>query len=230
MLLTRPLEDSRRTAAILAEDGIAAEIWPLTAIRPAAFALRLPPTVDGLVFTSAHGARAFAALSDRRDLPAFCVGPRTAEVARRLGFAGAVAAGGDAARLAAFLPGTGLRHLFHPHGREAAADLAALLAPSGIRVSGAVLYAAEETGPPPAPVADGLARGRIGLVTLWSRRNAEIFAAHATAGRAAPGPGVAALAISARAAEPLAGLGFAAIRIAAEPTGAAMLAAIRAHA
>lgn len=230
VLLTRPLEDSRETAALLAEDAIPSEIWPLTAIRPVALSLSMPPTADGLVFTSAHGARAFAALCPRRDLPAFCVGARTAEAARRLGFAGAVAAGGDAARLAAFLPGTGLAHLFHPRGRDAAADLAALLAPSGMRVTEAVVYAAEETGAPPAPVADGLATGRIGIVTLWSRRNAAILAAHARAGRLALAPSIEAVAISAPAAEPLAGLGLAAVHVAEAPDRAGMLAAIRARA
>lgn len=230
VLLTRPLEDSRATARLLAADGIDCEIWPLTAIRPLAFALALPPTVDGLLITSAHGARAFAALSARRDLPALCVGEATARVARRLGFAGAVSAGGDAAALARLAAGTGLRHFFHPRGRETAADLPGLLARGGQRVSEAVLYAAEETGPPPAPVAAGLRSGRIGIAAVWSRRNAAIFVRHLERAGIAFAPDLVAVAISAAAAEPLRAAGLARVAIAAEPSGAAMLAAIRAAA
>ncbi|GMG82706.1 hypothetical protein LNKW23_19190 [Paralimibaculum aggregatum] len=227
VLLTRPLEDSRALADGLAEEGIQAEIWPLTAIRPLAMSLKLPPTLDGLLFTSAHGVRAFAGLAPRRDLPALCVGRRTADVARRLGFAGALSAGPDAEALARAASMSGLRHFFHARGRDAAADLKAMLAARGVHVTEAVLYAAEETGPPPAPVAHALGSGAIGLVTLWSRRNAEIFARR----MAAPGalaPGLRGLAISARAAEPLAALGLASVTVAEAPDGAAMRAAIRA--
>ncbi|MGF1446161.1 MAG: uroporphyrinogen-III synthase [Pikeienuella sp.] len=226
MLITRPLPDSRTLAETLEEEGIACEIWPLTAVRPLAMRLTLPPTLDGLLFTSAHGARAFAALSERRDLPAFCVGQATATVARGLGFASAVAAGGDVQKLAALASLTGLRHFLHARGRDAAGDLAGDLANRGVRVSEAVLYAAEETGPAPAPVAHALATGRISLVTLWSARNAEIFARRI----AAPGllaPGLAALAISPAAARALHGLPFAALHVAQSPSAAAMRAAIR---
>ncbi len=209
--------------------GRTAEIWPLTAIRPLAMTLRLPPLVDGLLFTSAHGVRAFAALSPRRDLPALCVGDATARVARGLGFGGALSAGGDAEALAQLAGLTGLRHLLHPRGRDTAADLPTRLASQGIRVAEAVVYAAEETGPPPAPVAHALATGGVGLVTIWSARNAEIFARRMAASGALA-PGVAALAISEAAARPLASLPLAAIEVADAPTGPAMRSAILASA
>jgi len=229
VLLTRPLEDSREIAARLAARGVPSEIWPLTAIRPVATALGVPPTADGLLFTSAHGVRALAALDPRRDLPALCVGARTAEIARRAGFAGALPAGGTAEALAALASVSGLRHFFHPRGRETAVDLAGLLAAKGIAVTDAVAYAAEETGPPPAPVAHALADGRIGAVSVWSRRNAEILAAHLRAGRAALAPGIAAVAISARAAEPLRGLEFDGIVVSGESDAAAMIEALCQH-
>lgn len=226
VLLTRPIEDSRRLAETLEEDGIPTEIWALTAIRPVATALRVPPTVDGLLFTSGHGARAFAMLSDRRDLPALCVGQRTAGIARGLGFASR-AAGGDAAELARFAVGSGLRHFFHPRGRDTAADLPGLLARSGQRVSEAVVYAAEETGPPASPAAHALASGRIGVVGFWSARNATIFARHRAEGLAMASD-IVAVAISARAAEPLEQTGFSRIAVAGRPDGPAMLTALRA--
>ena len=41
--------------------------------------------VAALAFTSINGVSAFAELSDRRDLPTFCVGDATADAARELG-------------------------------------------------------------------------------------------------------------------------------------------------
>ncbi|MEM9145408.1 MAG: uroporphyrinogen-III synthase [Pseudomonadota bacterium] len=226
MLITRPLEDSRAVAAQLESDGIETLIWPLTAIRPVATAIAVPPLVDGLLFTSAHGARAFAALSQRRDLPALCVGHRTAEIARQLGFA-AVPSGGDAAALARMAVGSGLRHFFHPRGRDTTGDLPGQLQTSGQRVSEAVVYAAEETGPPPAPVAHALASGRIAAIGFWSPRNARIFARHRADGLAMA-HAIHAVVISPRAADPLAAAGFDGVVTAAKPEGGAMLDALRA--
>lgn len=227
VLLTRPLAESRALAERLADDGIDSEIWPLTAIRPTMESVRLPPTVDGLLVTSAHGIRALASLSPRRDLPALCVGKRTAEVARGLGFSGAIAAGGDAQALAALAAGSGLRHFFHARGKDTAADLPALLRAGRQRVTEAVVYSAEETGPPPRSVAHALARGAVSLITLWSARNAAIFARRAADGQAVIAPGTSALAISSRAADPLIDAGFRKVNIASSPDAAAMMDGIR---
>ncbi len=228
VLLTRPLEDSRALAEDLAAEGIAAELWPLTAIRPLAGAVALPAGTEALLFTSAHAARAFAGLSARRDLPALCVGAKTAAVARGLGFSGAIPAGGDAEALSRLASATGFGRFFHPRGRDVAGDIAGALRAQGLAVAEAVLYAAEETGPPPAPVAHALAAGEIGLVTIWSRRNAEIFARR----MAAPGalsPETAALAISEAAADPLRALPLARVCVASEQNAQGMRAGIRAN-
>jgi len=227
VLLTRPLDDSRTFAETLAEENIPSQIWPLTRIVPVMTPPRVPPTVDGLIVTSANGLRAFAALTGRRDLPVLAVGAHTAAVARGLGFRLVLSADGDAEALTALARRARLRYLFHPRGREVSADLPAWLGPSGVRVTEAVLYAAEETGPPPAPVAHALDTGAIGAVTVWSRRNATILARHFTARPPARGiPPVAA--ISAKAAEPLAEAGVQGIVIADSPNAAAMRAAVRA--
>ena len=225
VLVTRPLEESRAFAARLAEDGVASEIWPLTRIVPVMTAPAVPPTVDGLIVTSGHGLRAFASLTGRRDLPVLAVGERTAEIARGLGFRLVLSAGGDARALRDLALQAGLRHLFYPRGRDVSADLAGDLDAARIRVSEAVLYAAEETGPPPAPVAHALASGRVGVVTAWSARGAAILARHLAAHPVA-GPSPAAVAISARAAHPLDGIGFTDIIIAHAPTAGAMRGAV----
>lgn len=225
VLLTRPLEESRAFAARLAEDGVACEIWPLTRIVPVMTAPHVPPTVDGLIVTSGHGLSAFAALTGRRDLPVLAVGDRTAAIARGLGFRLVLSAGRDAGALRDLALQSGLRHLFYPRGRDVSADLAGELGAARIRVSEAVLYAAEETGPPSAPVAHGLAAGRIGAVTVWSARNAAILARHLAA-HPPGGPAPVGVAISQQAARPLDGAGLADIIVAAAPTAAQMRASV----
>jgi len=226
VLLTRPLEDSRVVAEMLEDEGIECLIWPLTRVVPTVMELKLPFTTEGLLFTSANGVRALAALTPRRDLPALCVGRATAAAARMAGFLNCFSADGDARALADLARRSGLREFFHPRGRDAAGDLKGWLAESRQRVTEAVLYQAEETGPPAAPVASALARGGVDLVTVWSRRNAAILA------RRLPKAGAALaqttlLAISPTAAEPLLGTGFGRTLTAESPDRAGMLAAIR---
>jgi uroporphyrinogen-III synthase len=241
VLLTRPLEDSRALAEILGAETLEGEaieplIWPLTRIVPTVRAPKLPPTTGGLLFTSANGVRALAALSGRRDLPALCVGKATAQAARKAGFRDCFVAGGDARALADLARRSGIREFFHPRGRDTAGDLKGWLAETGQSVTEAVLYQAEETGAAPAPVAAALARGAIDLVTIWSHRGAVILARHFSdpgAGpNASPNASLGAtglLAISPAAAEPLEASGFQRIVLAEAPDGAAMLAAIRAY-
>ena len=57
------------------------------------------PSLDGVgavLFTSANGVRAFQRKSDRRDRPAFCVGPSTSHAAELAGFGTCYNADGDA--------------------------------------------------------------------------------------------------------------------------------------
>ncbi|MEM9736804.1 MAG: uroporphyrinogen-III synthase [Pseudomonadota bacterium] len=223
VLLTRPLEESQRIAGEL-EPEIPCLIWPLTRIVP----LPAPPLprVDAVLASSANGIRAFAAASPKRELPVFAVGARTASVARGLGFGIVVSAEGDATALANLAGASGMRRMLHPRGRETTGDLAGTLAQKGIQVAEAVLYAAEETGPPPAPVAHALSRG-VGALTVWSPRHGAILARR-LGEMAAPLSRSTLIAISANAAQPLAGLPFAKVEIAAKPNAAEMVRLIRA--
>ena len=229
VLLTRPLEDSRAVAEALRPEGIDCLVWPLTRIVPTAGALEIPEGTGGLLFTSANGVRAFAALEPRRDLPALCVGDATAEAAREAGFADVRSADGDAQALAELARRSGIAAFLHPRGRDAAGDLAGWLRESGRQVAEAVLYEAAEGEAPPPAVAEALAAGALNLVTVWSRRGAAILGRRLAALEARLG-NTDLLAISAAAAEPLAGAGFRRRVVAARPGGPAMLAAIRAAA
>jgi uroporphyrinogen-III synthase len=228
ILLTRPLEDSQALAEALEAEGIGSVIWPLTRITLTDAAAKLPISTGGLLFTSANGVRALAALTRRRNLPALCVGKATAQAARRAGFRDCLSVDGDARALADLARRSGIHNFFHPRGRETAGDLKGWLAETGQQVTEAILYQAEKTGPPPAPVAAALDRGEIGLVTIWSPRGAAILASHLANGVADLGQ-TSLLAISQNAAAPLAKSGFQHVLIAQAPNSIAMMAAIRSY-
>jgi uroporphyrinogen-III synthase len=228
VLLTRPLEDSRALAETLEGEGVETLIWPLTRVVPVAPTQKMPASTDGLLFTSANAVRALAALTDRRDLPALCVGDATQRVARGTGFRNCFSANGDARDLADLARRSGLRQFFHPRGRDSAGDLKEWLAASGQNVTEAVLYQAEEAGAPPSPVASAFAGGTVGLVTIWSHRNAMILKRWLDR-VGADLSNTALLAISPNAAEPLARAGFVRVLIAETPGRTGMLAGIRSY-
>lgn len=228
VLLTRPLDESRALADELEAEGIEPLVWPLTRIEPTVTELKLPFNLDAILFTSANGVRALAALTDRRDLPALCVGDATAATARKAGYRDCFSAKGDARALGDLARRSGLRNFLHPRGRDAAGDLKGWLAETGQKVAEVVLYEARETGAPPAPVAAALRRGEVDLVTVWSRRNGAILARRLLAMGARLGRADL-LAISSAAAEPLAKSGFRRVKIAESPGISAMRAGIRAR-
>jgi uroporphyrinogen-III synthase len=169
LLLTRPLDQSRAFAR-----GIPAEvvIAPLTRIEPLDWDRRLAAGVAGVILTSANAVPAVAQLAP---LPAFCVGGATARAAARAGFS-AHAAAGDAVALVADL--ARLRPagpLLHAHGLHLARDMAAALAPLGIPVRSAVVYAAQAV-PWPDDLPARLAGRRVVAPVFSPRAAAELSA------------------------------------------------------
>src|SRR5207244_12955493 len=70
-LVTRPVEDTGPLADLLAARGVVTVSEPLLAIRPIAGAAPDLDGVQAVLFTSANGARAFAAAVAPRNLPVF---------------------------------------------------------------------------------------------------------------------------------------------------------------
>jgi uroporphyrinogen-III synthase len=230
ILLTRPEAESAALAERLAAQGWQPLLWPVLTVvgRPG------QPEATGaqaVLLTSANAARALpAALLNPLPPLCLCVGNATATVARAAGYRGVEAAGGDGADLAEAVvarldPRAGA--LLFPRGEDVAGDLAGCLRGAGFEVRESVVYAAEPAGAPPEPVARALIEGRVAAVALYSPRSAAVFAAEAR--RFGPALGsLRAVAISAKAAAPLDGLGLAAVRVARTPTQAGMLEEIEA--
>ncbi len=178
-LVTRPLADAGRTADALAARGVTALLEPMLRIEFLPAQCMDLADVQALLFTSANGARAFAAASPERGLPAFAAGDATAREARAAGFLRVESAAGDAqalARLAAARcePSAGL--LLHASGEVVTGDLAGSLTEAGFRIRREALYracAAESFSP---TFARELVAGHLRLALFFSPRTAAVFA------------------------------------------------------
>jgi uroporphyrinogen-III synthase len=230
VLVTRPEPEARAVAEALAAEGISVIACPLTEIVPTGAPVVPPAGTEAVLFTSANAARAVAGVAALTELPALCVGARTAEAAAEAGFSRAESADGDAAALVRLVAARGIGRVFHPRGRDVAVDLGAEITAQGIAYADAVVYEARARAALAPEAERALAAGEIGVVAIWSARNGAILARLAAENPAWRLSRTVGVAISARAAGPLAALGLAAIRVADRPDGPAMIAAIRAAA
>lgn len=179
VLITRPTEDATRLASGVAYLGATPILCPLMTIRFLDGDLDLD-NVQGLLFTSANGVRAYARLTENRDLPVFTVGEATAREARTCGFETVDAAAGDVdalARLVIERCKAGDGDFLHVAGTHRAGDLSGLLAAAGFVTRRAVLYAADQIDNIPDTAADILKEDRPSVVLLYSPRTAALFGA-----------------------------------------------------
>jgi len=230
ILVTRPEEDSGPLAGELAARGYSILRQPLLQI---VFEDGPQPNlsdVQALLFTSANGVRAFARRSDRRDLPAYAVGDATARAAWDAGFGRVESAGGDVNDLAALVrrrcdPAAGL--LFHAAGSAVAGDLAGLLGGSGYAVRRLALYHAEQAAALNDATRRALAEGAVDFALFFSPRSAAGFARLVKdAGLANSCAGIGAICLSDAVGGAFDGLAWRRVTVAAEPTQAALLAAL----
>ncbi len=181
VLVTRPEEDAAALVAALKARGHEALVEPMLTVAPAPGGT--PPrdldSVQALLFTSANGARAFARLSERRDLPVFAVGDASAEAARTAGFAAVESAGGnvdDLARLAIdrLNPADGV--LYQAAANRLAGDLKGALEAAGFTLRREILYQTVPVTDLSASLRRELAAGQVAAATFFSPRTAETFA------------------------------------------------------
>ena len=182
VLVTRGRPEAERLAVEIAALGHEALIEPLLEMRilpgePA----RLIGDLDGvqaLLFTSANGLRAFAALSEDRALPVFAVGQSTAEAARKAGFARVESADGNVDDLATLVaarldPADGA--LLHGAARQVAGDLQGSLREAGFTLRRRILYEAKAATQLSPEAAAALSGGQVDVVMFFSPRTGETF-------------------------------------------------------
>lgn len=220
LLVTRPEPDASETAARLRALDIEAVLSPLLLFET--LTTTLPPATGfaALAITSANALRA---LHDRGEiprlqaLPVYAVGDRSAAVARDLGFAQVVSAGGNLDDLVALLAKAGVDGpVLYPTARQQAGDLAKALAPHGVMVITVAVYGmrpADRLGADLASIDGAL---------FYSRRTAETFAHLAPTGTDRARPGM--LCLSEAVAEPLIAAHFVRVSLADHPSEEAMMA------
>jgi uroporphyrinogen-III synthase len=201
ILVTRSEPGASETGERLAALGLKPIIEPVFAVEPVAAGI---PAFDALAFTSANGVRAFAKLNQRRDLPVFCVGGRTAKAAREAGFADVQSAEGDIWTLVRLITGRlpAGANLLHSGNEETRGDLAGQLRARGIPASFVVTYRAVPLAAPGPELAVHL-RGTTAFdaVLVHSPRGASILAGFLNGASSAAPIDIAAISVAA--AEPL---------------------------
>jgi len=228
VLVTRPAEDASRTAETLARLGHAALIAPLLEIRFLDGPEISLAGVQAILATSGNSIRALARRSPRRDIPVFAVGTQTANAARAESYLEIVDAAGDSRALASLVhgrarPDAGV--LLHAAGTDSRNEWREQLRSSGFEVRRTVLYEARAARELPPAARSALQSGSIDALIVFSPRSAQILAdCVQRASLASACRRVTACCISAEAAEALRDIPFAAIRVAAHPDHAAVLA------
>lgn len=231
VILTRPQEDSERTAAALRAKGHEVLIAPLLRVEPVNANLRT--NWGGVIVTSANAAAALASHPARDGLiklPVFAVGQRSAEAARQAGFTDITTAGGDVRDLTRTI----VEHradakgpLLYLAGEDRSGDLLGDLTVRGIAAELAVIYRAT-TAPFSAALIDALKAGTADAVLHFSRRSAESYLAGAeVADVTAPALAVRHFCLSEPIAIPLRIAGAARIAVAKRPDEAAMIELIK---
>ncbi len=232
ILVTRPEAQAQSMADALTAMGHRVTIAPLLDIVLEAPAID-PAGAQALVLTSRNAVRALTRHPQRDQLaalPVVTVGTATADAARAAGFQVVLTGDSDGAALAQSIAASlDPRHgdLIHLSGETIAFDLAAALAPRGVRVRRVVVYRSVPVAELPAPVAADIAAGRIDAVILMSPRTARTWIERIGA---APLAGAARqiihICLSDAVATPLRALGCAHVRVAIQPNSEEILALV----
>jgi uroporphyrinogen-III synthase len=214
--LTRPQADGARTAEALRARGHDVLLAPLMRVEP--IAANLAGAWSAVAITSGNALVALAGASQLLMLPVFAVGARSAEAARKAGFAQVISADGDARDLARLIAE---QHrdgpLLYLAGEDRAADLVGDLARHGITAEMRVVYRAVTAPFPPALIA-AVRDKTVDAVMHYSKRSAENFISGArAAGVDAEALAIPHLCLSAQVATPLQAAGAARVVVAKHP-------------
>jgi uroporphyrinogen-III synthase len=233
LLLTRPEIDAERSAAALRAMGHSVVVAPLLRVEALSDAEIGRGPWAGILVTSANAARAIArhkALPDLLRLPVIAAGDRSADAMRMAGFADVISAVGgekELVQLAAqrFRAGASLLYLA---GAVRSGDLPGDLGARSIAVRTVVVYRAIAVAALPPAAAEALSGGIDGVLH-FSHRSATTYVDITVAARvretALEKP--VHFCLSSQVAEPLVQAGAHKIRIAQEPTEAAVIALTR---
>lgn len=227
IIVTRAEPGASETMKRLEARGLNAVLAPMLSLH------ELPETpmpdaadISGLVFTSANGVRTYAARRDDRHLPAWCVGPATAQAAQDAGFKTVHESAGNAVDLANFIAAKSApsnQSLLHVANSAAAGTLKETLEAQGYRTVFAPIYEMRPAQTLLEQVTNLLDKSAKTILLLHSEKGASAFAALTKTIALSQCIGVA---ISARAVAPLEHANLSAIYIADAPNEDGLFAAL----
>lgn len=226
ILVTRPQPGADRTARRLSELGFVPVVLPLFETVPVAVETSSIPAVDALVVTSANAFRHAPETLIRRlaATPCFAVGGETGELARSLGLASVEVGPGDASALAervASRLGRGAATLYLC-GKVRLDDFERILAERGLSVHAVETYDTVEIPHAAEAVSTVLQNEPLSGVLLYSAKAASLLCRLVEPH--APMPASTRwYCLSRRVAAALSGIDPGLVRIAAEPSEAALL-------
>ncbi len=174
ILLTRPTRDAEEFAAQLMGRGVGfhVEISPVLHIVPRSKSVDLSGA-GGVIFTSRNAVHAVPA----HPMPAWCVGPATAEAAARMGWWVRVGGGDVEALYARILADAPDGMLVHLRGAMAVGDLTARLNTVGLKAREEIVYD-QAVWPLSDAAKTLLGRENTVIVPLFSPNSAAQFASH----------------------------------------------------
>lgn len=230
VLLTRPRQQSLATARTLRALGYRCLLDPMLVIRQVGFPPPGAEDVAAVLLTSANAAMAMnEALLHR---PVFAVGRATAVAARNRGAEDVREAAGDGAALAELVgkslaPAAG--RLLHLAGEEVREGMAEPLIAAGYRYEKIVVYRAEPASRLSPRTVSAFKDRELDAVLLFSPRTAAIFRSLVEAADLGANLGAtAAVCLSEAVAEPIRGLGWREVLVAAERDQKALVACLEA--
>lgn len=230
VLVTRPKDDSAALLRELHKRGFEVLLDPMLVIRYIENAAIDLQGVQGLLFTSSNGVRAFESLSSERGLTAWCVGDETARTARAAGFEEVHSAAGNVDLLAEYViahaqPAQG--RMVHIAGSVSAGDLAGALRAAEFSVDRIPLYEAVPATSLSEDTKNAFTQEFLDAALFFSPRTAATFVTLVKgAGLESACRTVDAYCLSAGVAQPVGELPWRKIVVADEPTRAALLAAL----
>ena len=234
ILVTRPLPDAWETQAQIEKLGHQASLAPLLEIELAELTPESFEGASALIVTSQNALRSlsFSGLADKvRHLQVYAVGEATAKLAEDLKLRNITAGRGTAAELVPVVverQASRKGRVLHLTGDHKAFDMKAALAEKGITVEDVLAYRQIKAAGLPVPVVALLKAGRLGAVTLFSPRTAEIWSGLARShGLETEIKNLVHLCLSDAVAAKLPDIPEPQIQVAAEPTGREIVALIK---
>ena len=178
LLLTRPIQESEKTARMLNKSGASVTIDPLINIT---FGTKTPidlSQMQAIIFTSVNAVRAYQRNYDDCSLPAYTVGAKTALAAQGIGIKKVINADGDVKKLSNTIAdalNSRKSALFYPCGNHVAGTLQDDLERIGFKIIKEVLYHAEAATELKENTKKLLKSGMIDFIPFYSPRSALIF-------------------------------------------------------